>query len=115
MYFVLKILLSAFLIATISEIGKRSILFASILAALPLTSLLSFLWLYFETGDTARIANLSRGILWALLPSCVFLIMLPFFLFRGMKFGWAMSGAALLTCGAYWIYIFFLKKIGISF
>ena len=62
MQYALKVLISALMIVAISEIAKRSSTLGAIIASLPLTSLLAFLWLYGETGDTAKIAELSQAV-----------------------------------------------------
>ena len=56
LYTALKVLITAVLVVAISEAGKRSSAFGALLASLPLTSLLAFVWIYGETGDTAKIA-----------------------------------------------------------
>ena len=68
LYTALKVLLTAVLVVAISEAAKRSTLLGGILASLPLTSLLAFIWLYGETGDTGKIADLSVSIFWYVLP-----------------------------------------------
>jgi hypothetical protein len=55
----------------------RSIVLGGILASLPLTSLLAFIWLYGETGDTGKAASLSVNIFRYVLPSLVLFIVLP--------------------------------------
>lgn len=68
----LKILISARFIYGISELAKRRSLLGALLASLPLTSLLAIIWLYRETGDVRRIADLSSGIFWLVLPRSSF-------------------------------------------
>ena len=51
MYITLKILLTALIIVTISEISRRSTILAGIIASIPLTSLLAIIWIYFEKYD----------------------------------------------------------------
>ena len=50
-YFLIKTLITATVIVIIAEIAKRSSLFAGLLASLPLTSFLAFVWLYWEKRD----------------------------------------------------------------
>jgi len=69
-----KVLISVAVVVTVSEIGKRSSLWGAVLASLPLTSLLAFIWLYVETGDSQPVAALSQSIFWLVLAS------LPLFL-----------------------------------
>ena len=63
-YTILKVAISAALIVGISEIFKRSSFLGGLLASLPLTSLLAFVWLYRDTRDTAKFAALSTSIFW---------------------------------------------------
>ena len=82
MQFVIKIIVSALIIAGVSELGKKYTPVAAILAALPLTSILAIIWLYRDTKDVEKVSNLSTGIFWAVLPSLLFF--LPFLLKSGI-------------------------------
>jgi hypothetical protein len=113
--FLIKILVSALIIAGVSELGKRFTLVGAILASLPLTSILAMIWLYRDTGDSQKIMDLSRGIFWAVLPSLVFFLVLPVLLKNGMAFGVAMTLSSIIMFLAYTVYVFALGKIGISF
>ncbi len=53
MYVVMKILVSAIMIAIVSEIAKRFPANGGIVAALPLVSLLSIIWLYVQGEQNA--------------------------------------------------------------
>jgi hypothetical protein len=70
-YYAVKTLLSALIIVAIAEIAKRNTIAGALLASLPLTSLLAFIWLYWETHDTARIASLSIDIFWLSLLAAI--------------------------------------------
>jgi len=54
LYYALKVGISAFVIVAITEIAKRSSGFAALLAAIPLTSLLAFIWLHVEGAACAH-------------------------------------------------------------
>jgi hypothetical protein len=101
MYFVIKLVVSAAIVAAVSEIAKRSTMFGALVASLPLTSLLALIWLYRETGDANRVAMLSSDILWLVLPSLVLFALLPILLKRGMNFYPALSVAGVATIVAY--------------
>jgi hypothetical protein len=111
--FLLKTLISAVIIAGVSELGKRSTVAAAVLASLPLTSMLAMMWLYHDTKDTAKVAALSHGIFWAVLPSLLFFIALPLFLKTGKGFWWAMAGASAAMVTAYAAYVWALPKLGV--
>lgn len=61
-YYILKIVITTFLIVLISEIAKRSSLMGAILASVPLVSVLAMIWLYIDTKDIAKISTLSSSI-----------------------------------------------------
>jgi hypothetical protein len=114
LYAALKVLLTAVLVVAISETAKRSTLFGGILASLPLTSLLAFIWLYLDTGNTARVASLSNSIFWYVLPSLVLFIALPLFLARGMDFWLSLAIASALTFVAYAAMTSMLARFGVT-
>ncbi len=55
----IKALVSGALIAAASELARRSPGWGGLVASLPLVSLLAMLWLWRDTGDAARIADLA--------------------------------------------------------
>ncbi len=96
-----KVAVSALAIVAISEVAKRSSFWAAALASLPLTSLLAFVWLHLETGDTARIASLSQGIFWLVLPSLVLFVVLPMLLRAGWSFWPSLALSSATTACSY--------------
>ncbi len=96
-YFI-KVTISALLIVAISEISKRQSGVAALLASLPITSLLAFVWLYLETGNTDTISELSRQIFWLVIPSLILFLALPVLL----RWGW---GFWFSHCNGLWFYI----------
>lgn len=75
--YIAKIAVTVAVVITIAEVGKRSSLWGAVLALLPLTSLLSFVWLYLDTGNARAVADLSRGIFWLALASLPLFLILP--------------------------------------
>jgi hypothetical protein len=108
-----KIAITALLIVAVSEIAKRNSFWAAALASLPITSLLAFIWLYVETGDTGRIAALSQGVFWLVLPSLVLFLALPLLLRAGWSFWPSLAAASGATAVAYAALIWFLPKVGV--
>ena len=114
MPFVVKVLISALVIAAVSELGKRYTLVAAILASLPLTSVLAITWLYLDTRETEPIIELSGSIFWAVLPSLVFFIALPLLLRTGMHFWLALLLSITIMAVAYALYALLLRQFGIQ-
>ena len=111
---IIKIALTSVLVVAIAEAGKRSVLLASILASLPLTSVLAFVWLYADTGDTEKVAHLSTGIFWLVLPSLILFIALPLMLRAGVAFVPSLAASIALTAGGYGLMIAILDRVGIK-
>lgn len=114
LYAAIKVLLTAVLVVAISEIAKRSSLLGGIIASLPLTSVLALIWLYGETGDTAKVASLASSIFWYVLPSLVLFILLPVLISKGMGFWPSLFAASAATFAAYLLMTAVLGRFGIA-
>jgi hypothetical protein len=79
-YYVMKLMISA---GAVSEIAKRHSGFAALVEALPLTSLLAFVWMQVEGASSQAVAELSTQIFWLVLPSLVLFLVLPPLLKQG--------------------------------
>ena len=111
MYFVLKALLSGAIVATASELARRSSLAGAVLISLPLTSILALIWLYRDTNLTEEAAALSWSILWVIVPSLVFFVVLPLAL-RTMGFWPALLLACTTTAVSYGAWIWAARRLG---
>jgi len=80
--YLLKIALSALMIVAITEAMKRWGLVGALLASLPLLSLISMVWIYWETKDTEKIASFSLQVFWFVIPSLGLFGTLPWLLGR---------------------------------
>ena len=114
LYYALKVAISAIVIVAIVEVAKRSSGFAALLAALPLTSLLAFMWMYFEGVESARIAELSGQIFWLVLPSLLLFLLLPLLIRYGVSFWWSLAISIAATAACYLAMLPLLRKFGVQ-
>ncbi|MDG2060632.1 MAG: DUF3147 family protein [SAR86 cluster bacterium] len=114
MYIIFKIIITVFIVVAISEITKRSTALASLLASVPLVSILAISWIYFETKDIGNIINLSKNILILIPPSLIFFIILPMVLYIKIDFIYSLLISISMTIIFYGIYIYLLKTAGIN-
>ncbi len=114
LYYALKIAISAFVIVGVSEIAKRHSGLAALLAALPLTSLLAFVWLHVEGASSASIGDLSSQIFWLVLPSLVFFLVLPALLRFGINFWLSLLLSAAATAACYLAMLPWLRRAGVQ-
>ena len=69
LYLIAKAALSGVIVMAASEIAKRNPTYGAWLISLPLVSILAMVWLWCDTGDRERIAALSEGTFWLVLPT----------------------------------------------
>jgi len=112
-YYTIKIMLSALVIVAVSEIAKRSSMLGALLASLPLTSLLAFVWLYLDTGDVQKVASLSSDIFWLVLPSLPLFLLLPLLIKMGWGFWLSLALAALVTAVCYGLMLLAFKQFAV--
>jgi hypothetical protein len=112
-YLVLKALLSGILIAVASEVARRSSLLGAVLISLPLSSILALIWLYRDTRDTTEVAELSWSILWVIVPSVVFFVVLPLAL-RSLAFWPSLVLASATTAAAYGVWVLAARRLGLE-
>jgi hypothetical protein len=110
----IKVAVTALLVVAIAEVAKRSSLLAAVLASIPLTSVLAMVWLYADTGDAQKVAELASGIFWLVLPSLVLFVTLPLMLRAGWPFVPSLLASGALTVAAYFLMLAALKRFGIA-
>lgn len=113
-YFFVKVLISATLIAAISEIAKRSPGLGALIASLPLISILAMIWMWHDTGDTRRIAAHAEATFWLVLPTMPMFLVLPWLLRSGYDFWPALGLSCALTVVLYFATLWLLPRIGIT-
>lgn len=114
LYYSIKILLSAFVIVAVSEIAKRSSMLGALLASLPLTSVLAFVWLYLDTGDVQKVSALSSDIFWLVLPTLPMFLLLPLLLKMGWGFWPSLAAVILVTAAGYGLMLLAFKQFSVQ-
>ena len=113
-YYIIKVIISAVLIVAISEIAKRSSGFAALVASLPLTSLLAFVWLHLDGLPAAKIGELSSQIFWLVIPSLLLFLLLPVLLRHGLNFWLSLGLSVAATAGCYLLLLPLLRRLGVG-
>ena len=113
-YFVIKAALSGLIVAAVSEIARRSPGWGGLLASLPLTSLLAMLWLWRDTHDGERVAELAGSAFWFILPSLPLFLALPWLVRSGMNFWVSMAIVIVGTLALYAAWFWVAPRFGIK-
>ncbi|NOT14382.1 MAG: DUF3147 family protein [Methylotenera sp.] len=112
-YIIIKYLLTAGVVVMVSEFAKRSDKLGGLLAALPLVTVLTLIWLYVENQPVSKIANHAYYTFWYVLPTLPMLLLCPYLL---PKLGFLLT---LVTCLLFTVLIFgcyalVMKQFGIT-
>jgi hypothetical protein len=114
LYLITKALISGVIIMAASEAAKRNPTYGALLVSLPLISILAMIWLWRDTGDNERIAALSEGTFWLVLPTLPMFLVLPAMLRNDIAFWTALVASCALTVALYLMAVWLLPKLGIS-
>lgn len=112
-YLILKAAISGVIVAIASEVARRWPGVGGLIVSLPLVSLLAFLWLWRDTGDTERVAQLAQSAFWFFLPSMPMFLVLPALLRSGTGFWIALGLSVALTIALYSAMFWLAPRIGI--
>lgn len=107
-YYVIKLVISAALIVAVSEVSEKYSWLGGLLASLPLVSFLGMIWLYVDTKDAGKVAELSWSILWLVIPSLSLFVALPLLL-KKLPFPAALPLATLIMFAFYGVTLLVLR------
>ena len=110
-----KAIISGLIIAAALEAARRSPSLGGLILSLPLISVITFFWLWRDTGDNERIAQLSTGVFWFFLPTVPMFLILPALLRGGVGFWLALSLALAVTVSLYIGMMWFASRLGMDF
>jgi hypothetical protein len=114
LYLAIKAALSGIIIATVSEVARRSPALGALIVSLPLVSILAILWLWNDTGDAERIAAHAQSTFWYVLPTLPMFLVMPALLRHGVGFWATLAACCTLTFVLYLVTVWGLAKFGIA-
>lgn len=96
MYVIMKVIASAIIIAIVSEVARRFPTYGGIIAALPLVSLLSIIWLHVQGAQTETLSKFALGVLWGF-PATAMLLFIVYLSLKNsfplaLSIGFGISG-----------------------
>ena len=110
MFVVMKIIASAIVIGVVTEVSRRFPSYGGVLAALPLVSLLSIIWLYVQGEQSATLSKFALGVLWGFPATAVLLIIVYFALQNSIHL---FLSIALGGCG--WLLFLFIQNFVLDY
>jgi uncharacterized membrane protein YdbT with pleckstrin-like domain len=112
-WLITKYLISAGAVVVISEVAKRSGKLGGLLAALPVITLLSMVWMYIEQTPEAEIANQASFTFWYVIPTLPMFLVFPLLLAR-FGFWTSMGLSVVLTIACFFLLSLAVKPLGIE-
>ena len=113
-WYIIKVALTALVILFVSEISKRLPLLGSLIASLPLISVLGMIWIFQETKDAQKIITHAEGTFWYVLPSLPMFLLMPWMMKKGFSFYVSLGSGIILTFLLYLIMTKILSKLGMN-
>lgn len=114
LWYIIKIAITALIIVIVSEISKRVPLLGSLIASLPLISVLGMIWIYQETKDSQKLIIHAEGTFWYVLPSLPMFLVVPWLMKKGISFYLSLGVGILLTVILYLVMTKLLSRMGMN-
>ncbi|MEK9614678.1 MAG: DUF3147 family protein, partial [Flavobacteriaceae bacterium] len=108
------IIITALIIVIVSEISKRLPLLGSLIASLPLISVLGMIWIFQETKNSQKLISHAEGTFWYVLPSLPMFLVMPWMMKKGISFYLSLGVGILLTIILYVIMTKLLSRFGLN-
>ena len=112
-WIITKYLITSGIVVLVSEFAKRSDRLGAFIAALPMVTVLTLLWLYVENQGQEKIANHAWYTFWYVLPTLPMFLLFPWLIGR-FGFWWALGASALVTMFCFGVTVVVLRPFGVD-
>ena len=112
-WIVTKYFLTAAVVVLVSELAKRSDKLGGLIAALPMVTVLTLIWLYVEKQSPEKIANHAWYTFWYVIPTLPMFLVFPLLLPR-IGFWPALLACVLLTAILFGLFALVMRRFGVE-
>lgn len=112
-WIITKYCLTAAVVVLVSEFAKRSDKLGGFIAALPLVTILTLIWLYIENQGTEKISNHAWYTFWYVVPTLPMFLAFPFLLPR-IGFWPTLLACILITVVCLVLFAWFARYFGVD-
>ncbi len=112
-WIVTKYFITAAVVVLVSEVAKRSDKLGGLIAALPLVTVLTLVWLYVENQPPAKIANHAWYTFWYVVPTLPMFLVFPPLLGR-YGFWPTMAASVVITMVCFGLFALAVRRFGIE-
>ncbi|MEK7431701.1 MAG: DUF3147 family protein [Cyanobacteriota bacterium] len=112
-YVIFKYAITSLIIVLVSEFAKKSDKIGAIISSIPMVTVLTLLWLYFENQSGIKIKNHAYYTFWYVIPTLPMFLVFPF-LYDKLGFLMSLFLYIFFTIILFFIFGLILKKFGID-
>jgi len=112
-YLIVKYLITAGVVVLVSELAKRSDKLGGLVAALPLVTVLTLIWLYVEQQPLGKIANHAWYTFWYVIPTLPMFLAFPLLLPR-IGFWPTLLACIFITMICFGLFAVVVRRFGIE-
>jgi len=112
-WIVTKYFLTAAVVVLVSELAKRSDKLGGLIAALPMVTVLTLIWLYVEKQSPEKIANHAWYTFWYVIPTLPMFLVFPLLLPR-IGFWPVLLACVLLTAILFGLFALVMRRFGVE-
>jgi len=112
-YLILKYLVTAAVVVIVSEVARRSDRLGGLIAALPLITVLTLIWLFVEKQPDEKIANHAYYTFWYVLPTLPMFLLFPYLLPR-FGFLFTLASCILFTVILFVLFALGMRSVGVD-
>jgi len=113
LWVVTKYLITAAVVVLVSEFAKRSDKLGALIAALPMVTVLTLIWLHVEKQPAAKVANHAWYTFWYVVPTLPMFLAFPP-LFERLGFWPALAACVVLTAVCFVVFAACVRRFGIT-
>jgi len=112
-YLIVKYLVTAGVVVLVSELAKKSDKLGGFIAALPIITVLTLIWLFIEKQPDIKIARHAYYTFWFVIPTLPMFLLFPNLL---PKFGFwlALLLSLLFVVAFFFLFTFLMKQFGVD-
>ncbi len=112
-WIITKYLITAGVVVLVSELAKRSDKLGGLIAALPMITILTLIWLYLEKQPESKLANHAWYTFWYVIPTLPMFLVFPTLLPR-IGFWPTLVVSTFITIACFALFAFVLRRFGID-
>ncbi|MBC6961815.1 MAG: hypothetical protein DWB48_03505 [Nitrosomonas sp.] len=107
-----KYFITAAVVVIVSEFAKRSDKLGALVAALPMVTILTLIWLHVENQPETKIASHAWYTFWYVVPTLPMFLIFPFLL-QHFGFWLALALSAFITIACFGVFALLVRRYGI--